>query len=255
MIHDDALPIVWITDQALTKFKALLDAKVEKWRLDWGVRGSFSSEVLVERADCDATVAESPDVQLNDRDDCGNCPVVCLDKREVERWIFGFGNIVTDASLAVAAEAIEEFTRSICIEVGSDENFSQSPYQSRQMVGDFGVVYKLKTPGKQVHVRVAAEAMLKLGLLVRPKPESLIHWVPRQAFADLPVQLQVEIGQADVFIGDLNALGAGDVLLVSNAHAEPVAVLTEDRKVQLRAHIGRVGANRAAQFVSDLKKK
>ena len=259
MIHADALPVAWITDQALAQFKAVLDARVAQWCSDWGVSATLTSHAHALSCHYDTKLLAPAGRAADGIADCMHPPLLALKAEEAAQLIFGASQVSTEVSSAIAAEAAsafaQAFAQALAVADGLEAAPSQALGRQQALPGHIGALYTLTTPLQQLQVWASTQTMFQRGWLARPKPDALARWQPSTVMANLPVQLSVDIGEADVSIGDLNALGDGDVLLVTSTLAAPLAVRTSDGKLQLQAHIGAVGPSRAVQFVSNAKKK
>jgi flagellar motor switch protein FliM len=87
----------------------------------------------------------------------------------------------------------------------------------------------------------------------RPAPTALPRWKPEAVFAALPLHFVAHLGHADVDVGELHSLDVGDVILVSQTSKDPMQLLAIDTDLQLHAHLGAHGAQRAAQLMASAR--
>lgn len=82
------------------------------------------------------------------------------------------------------------------------------------------------------------------------QPPRLPDWQPRAVLADVPLAVEVPLGQAELTVGELALLEPGDVVLLDQAIHLPLSVRAADADVRLHAFLGQHEGRRSVQLAS-----
>ena len=245
------LPLWWISGRVLQQFGLALDGVVQAWAREWGVSNPEAGSVHALNGHRYAQVVGGA-CAVGERIHAG--PWVRLpagiedglfgDAAEAEGHAPGIAAAAGSRAKAALNETLTQFL------LRPTATPAVSPAMPAHGIGHGGAVYRVTLAHHVVEIIVSSSWLCLHGLLGRPARPPVPAWSAAQALASVPVRLTVELGRATVSVGELSAIGADDVVVVSGHSAEPMSVRVDGTDVQLRAFLGSQGAQRAVQFVS-----
>ena len=106
---------------------------------------------------------------------------------------------------------------------------------------------RLVVEGVAIVARVPARRFA--GGARRPPAATLAGAATRAAFSGLPVRLEVVLGHAELSVTELAGLQRGDVVQLDASVHDPLLVSVAGQPSGLQAWLGRVGQQRAVEFV------
>ena len=248
--------VSWIPETALRRFGAEVDVVVERWSGEWGVpRPSPGNVCAVDRNRFvdDLSLAEPVGAQA----DTGAWLKAArgLDT-SVGRLLFGDGTssaAVAKEIGALATAALLDKTRDFLRDIQITQSVAAASGTDR-MPGHWGARYALAVGRHEIEILAPTPWLSARGWLARPARKPVQAWSPTQALAAVQVKLTVQIGSADLSVGEMSDIGSDDVILVNGSSTDPVFVKVEETDIQFRAFLGSNGASRAVQLVSESKR-
>lgn len=244
-----AVPVWWIGAATLARVRSEVDAVLRRWNTEWAVPvGAGSVANALGHAQWSAAVQPGEASRAT-----GSC--VCHDAEftaEIGRLLFS-ETAPASVGMDVAAAAAKALVSALEGRFGVDGDPSQSAGAGTRL-GHAGVCCTVPVGARELKVLLAASWLRQHGWLGRPAMPAVAAWSPAKALAHIPLQLTVEIGRADLTVGDLSAMAPDDVVLVSNASSDPIVIRVDQTDINLRGFLGRQGTQRAVQFVSPSKK-
>lgn len=245
------VPLWWLSGRVLQQFGLAMDGVVQAWAREWGVAPPEAGNVHALDAHRLAQAVGSA-CAVGERTHAG--PWVRL-PAGIERGLYGpaadaEGNVsgIAAAAGSLANAALNDALTQFLLRPAAAA--AQPTMPAPAGVGHGGALYRVALAHHVMEVIVSSSWLCLHGVLSRPARKPLPAWSAAEALAGIPVQLSVELGRATVSVGELSAISADDVLLVSGRSAEPLAVRVNGADVQLSAFLGSQGAQRAVQFVS-----
>jgi flagellar motor switch/type III secretory pathway protein FliN len=171
---------------------------------------------------------------------------------EIARLLFG-ESALGPVGVDVASAAAKALVTALEGRFGADGDPARAS-STGSSLGHAGVCCTVAVGARELKVFLATSWLCKHGWLGRPARPAVAAWSPAKALAHIPLRLTVEIGRADLTVGDLSSIARDDVVLVNNASSEPIVIRVDDTDLQLRGFLGRQGSQRAVQFVSASKR-
>jgi flagellar motor switch/type III secretory pathway protein FliN len=241
----------WIPASALRRVEEALNGVIQAWAKDWGIALPPPGVAKVARGPFVPPTDTAMVVISGTGEDHGVwlCEREALTRAVVELL---FGASAADSRLAceLAASAVT------ALRTGIEQGLAQTPgtavsaARHDNRLGHPGASYHCQLGTHEMQVNMTCASLVLHGWIARPALKPLPAWAAERALAHLPVSLTVELGDAEVSVGDLSALAPGDVILVNQRAEAPIAVKADDTELQLAAFLGRDESQRAVQFVS-----
>lgn len=248
-------PLWWLHADVLLRLAAEFDTVAQAWSQDWGaaVPATGSARALTGSQLAAAVKLAEP---LDDAGDAGPWlkPSQAMGSA-ARRAIFGDGasaGPVAKEVGALAAAALLDRLRA-ALSLPANAGTARQPAQALAAAGHAGAAYTVTVGEHELEILVPTAWLRARAWLKRPAVSAVPAWSAATALAHVPIRLTVELGQAEVSVGSLSAIGLDDVILVGNTTADPIVVRVEGSDQKLRAVLGRQGAQRAVQVVAASK--
>ena len=243
------VPLWWISEAALARVRSEVDAVVRRWGAEWAVPVDANS-VATALGFSQWTGAVAPAASADAMPSCVHHDDGLA--AEIARLLFG-ESALGPVGMEVASAAAKALVTALEGRFGADGDPARAPSNGSRL-GHAGVCCTVAVGARELKVFFATSWLCKHGWLNRPARPAVAAWSPAKALAHIPLRLTVEIGRADLTVGDLSAIARDDVVLVNNPSSEPIVIRVDDTDLQLRGFLGRQGSQRAVQFVSPSKR-
>lgn len=242
----DVRTLRWVSAAAQVRLRERADAVLSDWADQWGLpaptggnvelaKAALSDEALPARGCLPAPVAPLG-VQVQ---------VAATLAKALPPVMFGCTAAESPLAAAVGEQAASALFEALSTRLGRQP---MNVAEHTHPIAHPGVHYRASVGEVVVaffaDIRwLAANAWLPMPALP-PLPIDAVS----TALASLPVELTVELGRAELSLGDLATLAAGDVILVSQSTTEPLVLCLPEGGTALCAHLGRSGDRRAVQL-------
>jgi hypothetical protein len=249
-------PLWWLHADVLQCLAAEFDTIVRAWAQDWGMSapaagsaraltgGEFAAAVKL--AEPSEGVGHSGP-WLKASQAMGSA---------TRRAIFGdgasAGPVAKEVGALAAAALLDGLRAALRSPLASPDAASQ-PSDAFVAAGHGGAGYAVTVGEHEVEILVPTAWLRVRGWLKRPAVGAVPGWSPAKVLAHVPIRLTVELGQAELSVGSLSAIGLDDVFLVGNTTNTPIVIRVDGSDQRLRAFLGRQGAQRAVQVVAASK--
>jgi len=246
------VPLWWLHAEVLLQLAAKFDAIVQAWARDWGASApaagsarALSASQLIAAAKL-GEPAEAPG-------DAGPwlTPLQAMGSA-AWRAIFGdgasAGPVAKEVGTLAAAALLDGLRAALRWPMNTPA--ALGPTEALAAAGHGGAAYSITVGEHEIEILVPTLWLQANGWLKRPAVKAVPGWSPAKVLAHVPIRLTVELGQAELSVGSLSAIGPDDVILVGNATTDPIVMRVDGSDQKLRAFLGRQGAQRAVQVVA-----
>ncbi len=246
-------PLWWLHADVLLRLAAEFDAIVQTWARDWGASmpAAGSARALTGRQLAAAVKLAEPSEGAHDAG-----PWIRSSQAmgsAARRAIFGdgasAGPVAKEIGTLAAGNLLDGLRAAMRSPTASPGSAPQ-PADAFVSAGHGGAAYIVTVGEHEVEVLVPMAWLQTRGWLKRPSVKAVPRWFPAEVLAHVPIRLTVELGQAEVSVGSLSAIGLDDVILVGSTAAAPIVMRVDGSDQKLRAFLGRQGAQRAVQVVA-----
>lgn len=218
--------ILWLPESLCEQLAAELQALLAAWAQAWGLPapGPVQAQRLTS-----AALAPSPDtIDLL-------APPSAAWRGALAQAVFKnrIDSPVVEGVVRRMSERLQEQLRSSVAPQSATAD-SASP----QGPGHQGVAVTVEILGKSCGIVLSNNQLVQTGRLRRPASPSLPPVNLDSAMALLPVPLVAELGRASLNVGDLLQLTPGDVLVLHEALASPLRLVSPGSALALTAHLG-----------------
>ena len=249
-------PLWWLHADVLLRLAAEFDSIAQAWAQDWGASAPAAGAA---RALTGSQLAAA--VKLAEPlEGAGNVGPWLKPSQAMgsaaRRAIFGDGASAGPVAKEVgnlAAAALLDGLRAALRSPTTNPGTSPQPSDAFVAAGHGGAAYTVTVGEHEVEILVPSAWLRARGWLKRPAVGAVPGWSPAKVLAHVPIRLTVELGQAEVSVGSLSAIGLDDVILVGSTTAAPIVMRVDGSDQKLRAYLGRQGAQRAVQVVAASK--
>lgn len=249
-------PIWWLHAGVLLRLAAEFDGIMQGWAQDWGASApAVGSARALTGTELAALVKLAEPLE-----GAGNAGPWLKPSQAMgsaaRRAIFGDGASAGPVAREVgslAAVALLDGLRAALRWPKASPGIVPQPTDAFVAGGHGGAAYTVTVGEHEIEILVPTAWLRARGWLKRPAVGPVPGWSPDKVLAHVPIRLTVELGQAEVSVGSLSAIGLDDVILVGSTTAAPIVMRVDGSDQKLRAFLGRQGAQRAVQVVAASK--
>ena len=135
-------------------------------------------------------------------------------------------------------EVIVNASRALRAPLHKKLGMAASVPESRALPGHWGVHVEVSLLGGSWSMQVSAATLRQHGFLPVQQAAPVPAWEAHETLADLPLQLQAQLGNVEIGIQDLLHLAEGDVIVLPQLQDTPVRLSCDGSLLSLTGALG-----------------